>query len=79
MKTYEFRVTVDVEGEPPQELVGREINNALTDLCDIPFGDEDQYEVFAWYVDYPETSVTYELPPCGEHEMFGSFGCGGKV
>jgi hypothetical protein len=61
METYEFRVTVDAEGKPPAELVRQQVDSALLAIGNIPFGDEDEYEVFTWTVDIqdPETSVTY--------------------
>jgi hypothetical protein len=71
MKTYEFRVTVDVDSEgdsPSGELVQRELDKALIGHF-IPFGDDDEHEVFTFTVDpqdpgerssaSPETSVTY--------------------
>jgi hypothetical protein len=64
MKTYEFRVSLDVEtnadeNASPEFMRGQLIYALAAQFADQFVGDEDEYEVMDWSVDIqdPETKV----------------------
>lgn len=73
---YEFRVTLEVAGDQPDELedlLAREMDSALAaHFADTLMGENEEYDVTAWYVDKqdPELSVNYDDDDPGAYERW---------